>query len=72
MFNLKIKQTLTILIILSLLALAGCNQSGTDKSKELELKEKSNGSDLQFSKLKKLKKISKKPTLKVLAEIEMV
>ena len=40
MNKLKIKQTLTILIILSLLALAGCNSSGTDKSKELELKEK--------------------------------
>ena len=34
------RQKLTILIILSLLALAGCNNSGTDKSKELELKEK--------------------------------
>ncbi len=34
------RQILTILIILSLLALAGCNNSGTDKSKELELKEK--------------------------------
>ena len=33
------KQTFTILIILSLLALAGCN-TGTDKAKELELKEK--------------------------------
>ena len=40
MFKLKIKQTFTFLIFLSLLALAGCNQSGTDKSKELELKEK--------------------------------
>lgn len=36
----KMRQKLTILIILSLLALAGCNNSGTDKSKELELKEK--------------------------------
>ena len=36
----KMRQKLTILIILSLFALAGCNQSGTDKSKELELKEK--------------------------------
>ncbi|MBX7170893.1 MAG: hypothetical protein K1X72_08045 [Pyrinomonadaceae bacterium] len=34
------KQKLTILIILSLLALTGCNLSGSDKSKELELKEK--------------------------------
>ncbi len=34
------RQKLTILIILSLLAVAGCNNSGTDKSKELELKEK--------------------------------
>lgn len=36
----KMKQKLTILILVSLLALAGCNQSGTDKAKELELKEK--------------------------------
>jgi outer membrane biosynthesis protein TonB len=34
------KQKLTILILLSLLALAGCNNSGTDKARELELKEK--------------------------------
>ena len=34
------RQKLTILILLSLLALAGCNNSGTDKAKELELKEK--------------------------------
>ncbi len=34
------RQKLTILIILSLLALVGCSNSGTDKSKELELKEK--------------------------------
>ena len=34
------RQKLTILILLSLLALAGCNQSGSDKAKELELKEK--------------------------------
>jgi outer membrane murein-binding lipoprotein Lpp len=34
------RQKLTILIILSLLFLAGCINSGTDKSKELELKEK--------------------------------
>ncbi|MBP6004128.1 MAG: SH3 domain-containing protein [Pyrinomonadaceae bacterium] len=34
------RQTLTILILLSLLALAGCGGSGTDKAKELELKEK--------------------------------
>ena len=40
MSKLKMKQTFTVLIILSLLALAGCNNSGTDKSKELELKEK--------------------------------
>ncbi len=33
------RQKLSILILLSLLALAGCNNSGTDKSKELELKE---------------------------------
>jgi hypothetical protein len=39
--NKKMRQTLTILIILSLLALAGCSNSATDKSKELELKEKS-------------------------------
>jgi Prokaryotic membrane lipoprotein lipid attachment site len=31
------RQKLTIFIILSLLALTGCNQSGSDKSKELEL-----------------------------------
>jgi uncharacterized protein YgiM (DUF1202 family) len=36
----KMRQKLTILILLSLLALAGCNQSGSDKAKELELKEK--------------------------------
>jgi len=34
------RHKLTILIILSLLALVGCSQSGTDKAKELELKEK--------------------------------
>lgn len=34
------RQKLTIFILLSLLALAGCNNSGTDKAKELELKEK--------------------------------
>ena len=34
------RQKLTILILLSLLALAGCNNSGTDKAKELELREK--------------------------------
>ena len=34
------RQKLTILILLSLLALAGCGGSGTDKAKELELKEK--------------------------------
>ncbi|MBX7170894.1 MAG: SH3 domain-containing protein [Pyrinomonadaceae bacterium] len=34
------RQKLTILIILSLLALAGCGGLGTDKAKELELKEK--------------------------------
>lgn len=40
MSKLKMKQTFTILVLLSLLALAGCNNSGPDKSKELELKEK--------------------------------
>ena len=40
MSKLKMKQTFTILILLSLLALAGCNIPGTDKSRELELKEK--------------------------------
>ena len=40
MSKLKIKQTFTALIILSLLALAGCNIPGNDKSRELELKEK--------------------------------
>jgi hypothetical protein len=34
------RQKLTILILLSLLAFAGCNNSGTDKARELELKEK--------------------------------
>ena len=34
------RQKLPLLMILSLLALAGCSNSGTDKSKELELKEK--------------------------------
>ena len=34
------RQKLTILILLSLLALAGCGGLGTDKAKELELKEK--------------------------------
>ena len=34
------RQKLTIFILLSLLALAGCGGSGTDKAKELELKEK--------------------------------
>ncbi len=34
------RQKLTILIILSLLVVAGCKNSGSDKSKELELKEK--------------------------------
>ena len=34
------RQKLTILILLSLLALAGCGGSGADKAKELELKEK--------------------------------
>jgi hypothetical protein len=37
----KMRQNLTFLIILSLLALAGCSNSGTDKSMELELKQKS-------------------------------
>ena len=40
MFKLKIKQTFTLLILLPLLALAGCSKSGTDKAKDLELKEK--------------------------------
>lgn len=40
MSKLKMKQPFTVLILLVLLALAGCNNSGTDKSKELELKEK--------------------------------
>ena len=39
MSKLKMKQTFTVLMLLSLLALAGCN-TGTDKAKELELKEK--------------------------------
>ena len=34
------RQKLAILILLSLLAFAGCGGSGTDKAKELELKEK--------------------------------
>jgi hypothetical protein len=34
------RQKLTILILLSLLAFAGCGGSGTDRAKELELKEK--------------------------------
>ena len=34
------RQKLAILILLSLLALAGCGGSGADKAKELELKEK--------------------------------
>lgn len=34
------RQKLTIFLLLSLLALAGCGGSGTDKAKELELKEK--------------------------------
>jgi hypothetical protein len=40
--NKKMRQKLTIFIILSLslVVLAGCNQAGSDKSKELELKEK--------------------------------
>ena len=41
MNKLKIKQTFIFLIILSLLALAGYSKSGTDKSKDLELTEKS-------------------------------
>ena len=38
--KLRMKQAFTVLIILSLLTLAGCNNSGTYKAKELELKEK--------------------------------
>ena len=34
------RQNLTMLIILALFAFAACNNSGTDKAKELELKEK--------------------------------
>lgn len=34
------RQKITIFIILSLVVLAGCNQAGSDKSKELELKAK--------------------------------
>lgn len=45
MFKLKIKQAFTLLILLSLLALAGYSKSETDKSKDLELKEKSSTED---------------------------
>ncbi len=36
----KMKKFFALLILASFLALAGCNTSGTDKSKELELKER--------------------------------
>ncbi len=40
MSNLIAQRTFTVLMLLSLLVLAGCNDSGSYKSKELELKEK--------------------------------
>lgn len=51
------KQTFTVLMLLSLLALAGCN-TGTDNAKELELKEKE--LELKEKELKLKEKESKK------------